>query len=92
MSTYKAILINPVDETFTDVTIDRSGELENLYGLLDCDLIETVSPIFGEPGDRIVCDEEGLFKEGQFFFAAPGGLRIVGKALYVGGIGSRSWS
>lgn len=87
-STYTAILIDPFLKSFSKVSIERGeNELKNIYALLDCDLIETVSPSFGEAGDRVVIDEEGLFKCEQAFFFMDG-MRLAGKALYVGNYGS----
>lgn len=87
MSAYSAILINPFKASCTSVEIERGdNELKQIYALLECSTIETASPEFGERGDRIIVDEEGLFKEDQAFFYA-GGMRFAGKALYVGSRG-----
>ncbi|MDD4969818.1 MAG: hypothetical protein PHT07_10365 [Paludibacter sp.] len=87
-STYSAILIDPFTQTILSVNVERGkNELKNIYSLLGCSMIETVSPSFGNNGDRLVVDEEGLFKEDQACFYTDG-LKLYGKALYVGTRGS----
>lgn len=87
-SFYTALLINPFDQTVSQVSIGRGKtELEDIYKLLECNMIETVCPSFGGIGERFVVDEEGLFKEDQKSFYVDG-MRLYGKALYVGSKGS----
>lgn len=84
MEQYTAYLIDPFAQNGTSVNINRGEEeLEQIYALTGCELIATATPSFGRPGDRIVIDDEGLFKDEQAFFYADG-QRFAGKALYVG--------
>lgn len=87
-SAYEAILIDPFAKSFSKVKIERGeNELNNIYDLLGCRMIETVSPSFGHSGDRIIVDEEGLFLEEQKVFYVDG-MILAGKGLYVGNKGS----
>lgn len=88
-STYEAILIDPFAKSVSKVTIERGeNELKNIYDLMGCRTIDTVTPSFGAQGDRIVVDDDGLFVGGQQFFYVDG-YRLGGKALYVGNFGSK---
>lgn len=85
---YEAILIDPFEKSLSKVEIGRGkDELKTIYDLLGCGMIETVCPSFGQTGDRIVVDEEGLFVEDQKFIYVDG-MKLAGKALYVGNRGS----
>lgn len=87
-STYSAILIDPFAKTLSVVSVERGkNELKDIYSLMGCCMIETASPSFGNDGDRLVADEEGLFKEEQASFYTDG-LKLYGKVLYVGTRGS----
>lgn len=67
-----------------EVATIRSGcnryELEDLYKMLNCDLVDiAVRKVNGQPFD-FVCDDEGLFKEDQFVsvLSKTHGIDIVG--------------
>lgn len=89
MSKYEAILIDPFAKSISKVEIERGeNELKQIYKLLECHTIDTITPPFGKQGDRIVVDDEGLFVGGQQFFYVDG-YKLGGKALYVGSFGSK---
>lgn len=89
MSEYTALLIDPFTKSISSVTIPRGeGELKSICRYMNCSIIDTVSPAFGESGDRIIVDDEGLFVENQEFFYVDG-IKLAGKALYVGNFGSK---
>lgn len=63
--------------------IETEGGLENYYKLLNCDLIDiTERKIDGQYFD-IICDDEGLFKEGNQVSAVSedGRPQLVGSLL-----------
>ena len=77
----KAYLIDPFEETVTEV--DYDGHLESLYLLLECSIVDAVTCI---TNDSIFVDDEGLLGvEGQKFFLFPGYPQpLAGKGLFVG--------
>jgi hypothetical protein len=86
-STYNAILIDPFTKSFSTVAIPKDDDgFKQIYSLLSCSLVDTVSVSFGAPGDRIVIDDEGNYKEDQKAFYVDG-IKLSGKALYVGNRG-----
>lgn len=89
MANFDAILIDPVTKQLSRVTVQRGkNELKDIYGYLHCRIFETVSPSFGNDGDRIIADEEALFSDEQTYFYANG-QKITGRGLYVGSSGGR---
>lgn len=56
----KAVLINPHDQTVTDVDVDTSKGLPAFYKMIDCDLVEFFQ-LGG--GIALVIDEEGMLKD-----------------------------
>lgn len=77
----KAILIDPVTQTITEV--QWSGDFHHIYKLIDCDTFD-VARINSE-GDGIFIDDEGLFKEEQsFFHHSDYHQPLAGKGLILG--------
>ena len=60
----KAIKIDAVNKTVTEVLIDRG--IEPIYTALGCQCFTTVRAF--ESSDVIYCDDEGLFNDPQHFF------------------------
>lgn len=56
---FRGLLINPVAKTVTEV--QTSGELQELYRLLECRTVEIV-PV-SDGGETLWIDEEGLYAE-----------------------------
>lgn len=77
----KAYLINPFDEEVTE--IDYDGELDTLYQLLECSLVDAVTCI---SEDSIFVDDEGLLHQAeQKYFYFPGYSQpLAGRGLFVG--------
>ncbi|TDA65784.1 hypothetical protein E0765_04700 [Sulfuricurvum sp. IAE1] len=89
MSKYEAILIDPFAKSISKVEIERGeNELKQIYKLLGCRTIDAIPSGIGEKGDRLIVDDEGLFVDGQKFFYING-MKLAGKALYVGNFGSK---
>ncbi len=76
-----AILIDPFEMTVTEVAY--GGELADIYRLIDADLFTVAG--FGEAGDGVYVDDEGLFKATQRFFKLDGYPQpLAGKGLVLG--------
>lgn len=87
----KGYLIDPFAKTVTEV--ETTGELNDIYRLTDCDIIEA---IYLPKGDHIYVDEEGLQaddnglvrgREQQFFMVGRSGQIYGGKGLWLGSDG-----
>ena len=77
----KAILIDPVTETITEV--EWNGDFHHIYKLIDCDTYDVAR--INREGDGIFVDDEGLFKERQFFFwHSDYPQPLAGKGLLLG--------
>ncbi len=77
----KAILIDPFEMTVSEV--DYGGEMADIYRLIDADLFTVAG--FGEDGDGVYVDDEGLFKGTQRFFKLDGYPQpLAGKGLVLG--------
>lgn len=74
----RAILIDPVERSFTEV--DYDGDYKSIYYHLGCDLFDVV---FTEMGD-IYVDDEGLLKPNQKFFMVDNISPLAGKGLVFG--------
>jgi hypothetical protein len=77
----KAILIDPFEMTVSEV--GYGGEMVDIYRLIDADLFTVAG--FGEDGDGVYVDDEGLFKATQRFFKLDGYPQpLAGKGLVLG--------
>lgn len=77
----RAILIDPVEETVTEV--DYDGDFRSIYSLLDITCFTCVQ--INSHGDVIYIDDEGLMKSGQLFFEHAAYPRpLAGKGLVLG--------
>jgi hypothetical protein len=79
----RAILINPEDQTVTEIDIEKG--LPAIYAQIGNNCSTFECPFTYPNGDTIYCDEEGLYHEniGGFMYdgwASP----IVGRALVIG--------
>jgi len=74
----KAILINPHEETITEV--EYSGNYKEIYSLIDCRTFDCVRIT---PNEDMYIDDEGLLMNNQRYFTLLGtGLNnFAGKAL-----------
>lgn len=78
----KAVLIDPENQTVTDVEIE-AGNLEQIYKLMDCRLVDFVQ--LYPNGDGVFIDDEGMLIEEQHFFHHINyDHSLAGKALLVG--------
>lgn len=77
----KMILIDT--EKNSSKVINTDGGLENYYKLLNCDLIDITERKIGGQYFDIICDDEGLFKEGNRVSAVSedGRPQLVGSLL-----------
>lgn len=77
----KMLLIDT--ESNSSKVIDTEGGLENYYNLLNCDLIDITERRIGGDYFDIICDDEGLFKQGnRVSVVSENGLpQIVGSVL-----------
>jgi hypothetical protein len=81
--TLKALLIDPVAQSVTEVEYD--GSLKAIYGLLNVSMIEAAYPFTNR--DCVYVDEEGLFKlttETKFVLFEGFHAPLAGRALVVG--------
>ena len=77
----KAILINPENQTITEIDIKKG--INPIYKALDCDTF--AAPVTYDNGDTMYCDDEGLFKEQKGGIIMPDwAYMIVGKILVLG--------
>lgn len=65
--------------------VDYDGSLERYYELLKCDIISITYRAVNGKEICIVCDDEGLFKEGNFISAVDTDFQpaLVGNLLVV---------
>jgi hypothetical protein len=62
----KAIIINPIEKTFTPVIYN--GDYKTIYNMIECDCFDVVRcEVNGHPLS-IYVDDEGLFKQNLSFF------------------------
>ena len=73
----RAILINPFDETITEV--EYSGDFRQIYELTDCSTFDIVMLC---NTDDLYVDDEGLLKDNRYF--SWSGRNFAGKALIIG--------
>lgn len=73
----KAILINPFDETITEV--EYSGDFKQIYKLIDCSTFDVVMLC---DSDDLFVDDEGLLKDNRYF--SWSGRNFAGKGLILG--------
>ena len=80
----KAILINSVNKTVTEVTLnDDEPILNQFYKLIGCDIIEIAHYI--NKNNSIIVDEEGLLKpQNHFFFYKKAHQPFAGNGLITG--------
>jgi hypothetical protein len=79
----KAYLINPFDQTVTQV--DFTGNYKNIYTHIQADMFTTVE--MNEQMDTVWIDDEGLLKdlENQAFFTIKGYKQpLAGRGLVLG--------
>jgi len=77
----KAFLIDPYEGSIEQV--DYSGDYEDIYRLIDCQLFDCVR--INRNGDTIYIDDEGLYRDNQEFFMVEGyHSPLCGKALVLG--------
>jgi len=77
----KAILIDPFEMTVSEVFY--GGELSDIYALVGASPVTVVN--FGNDGDGIFIDDEGLFRGGQQYFKFEGYPQpLAGKGLILG--------
>tara|TARA_R100000231_G_scaffold41182_3_gene35995 strand:- start:420 stop:764 length:345 start_codon:yes stop_codon:yes gene_type:complete len=70
----RAILINPFDETITEV--EYSGDFRQIYELTDCSTFDVVMLC---NTDDLYVDDEGLLKDNRYF--SWSGRNFAGKGL-----------
>jgi hypothetical protein len=75
----RAVLIDPELGTLQEGML-LPGDLDTIYGLLDCDLIDAVR---FEDGHAAYVDDEGLLKNPRYFTVIDG-QPYAGRALFVG--------
>ena len=62
----KAILIDPVNQTVSEVEHDESRSLASIYELIEADCFDVVTVNMKRDGIHV--DDEGLFKEDLYIF------------------------
>ena len=84
----KAIKIDVVNETVTDVDIKSSDTLNEMYRQIGCDMVEVACyPEFGDHGECVMVDENGmacLTPQSKFFTITGGHQPFAGNGLIVG--------
>lgn len=77
----RAILIDPFSKTVTQV--ECAPGIEAIYALIDADCFCTVN--LDDAGNAVYLDDEGLFREGQEFFALGNYPQpLAGRGLILG--------
>jgi hypothetical protein len=80
MNTITAIKIDPINQTITNIELDKKNLLKTMYAEMNCNLVDKVN--LTEHNDLII-DDEGLFKEDNGKFELAGYI-FRGTALIVG--------
>lgn len=86
----KAILIDVVNETVTDIVYDSKKTLDEWYKNIGCDLVTTAMEFPNEKGTKgntLFVDDEGLLKltpQSKFFTIEGGYQPFAGNGLIVG--------
>tara|TARA_R110000823_G_scaffold303365_1_gene424721 strand:+ start:618 stop:980 length:363 start_codon:yes stop_codon:yes gene_type:complete len=76
----KAYLINPIDETITEV--DYEGDFQQIYKHIDANIFSVVNIL---NDDSIYVDDEGLYKDVQYFYMYKDiPTPLCGKSLVLG--------
>lgn len=79
----RAILINPVDRSVTEVEYDDNNALDSIYGHIQADCFTVVT--LNSERDGIYLDDEGLFKDELYAFTIAGYPQpLVGRGLILG--------
>lgn len=76
----RAILIDAAQGTVQE--IDTVGDLDALYGLIHCQMIEVAHEF--PNGDVLYVDEEGLLKQPQRFFDIGAHQPFAGNGVIIG--------
>ncbi len=77
---HKAVFIDVLNQSISEVEVPQEDRLNALYELLGCTMVERTTI---DPDHDLIIDEEGLFKEDNRSFAM-GGYMFVGNALIMG--------
>ena len=84
MKTIKVLLINPANQTVTQIEIENS--LQGIYKAMDCRMFEC--PVELPNGDAVYCDEEGKLNRekliGGFTYPKAWNDIVMNKALVIG--------
>jgi len=80
----KAILINSIERTVTELTLDgRANMLQQWYKAMNVELVQVGHYI--NEHDSVLVDEEGLLKQPEHFFEYDGAHQpFAGNGLVVG--------
>lgn len=80
----KAYLIDPFVPAITEV--EYSGDYNQIYKLIDCDLFTCVDIDTGDASDTLFVDDEGLIsgKPQEFFMIGDYPTPLAGKGLVLG--------
>lgn len=77
----RAYLIDPQAKRVTET--EYNGDFKHIYDLTGCDTFDVVG--FGDVGDGVYVDDEGLLKGPEFFFQITGcPSPLAGKGLVLG--------
>jgi len=74
----KAILINPYNETITEV--EYSGNFKEIYKLIDCSTFDCINI---DDDNTLFVDDEGLLQQNRYFYWKDY-TNLAGKALIIG--------
>jgi len=74
----KAILINPYNETITEV--EYSGNFKEIYKLIDCSTFDCINI---DDDNTLFVDDEGLLQQNRYFHWKDY-TNLAGKALIIG--------
>lgn len=81
----KAILIDPFNQTITEVEYDADGSYKQIYDFIGAQPFTSIAVTPEFDGDRLFLDDEGLYRDHQRFFSIgdyPNPL--AGKGLILG--------
>ena len=93
METITGLLINPADQTVTEVEVEKKEDsfLSSMYALIDCDCVDVVRGYFSRQPfcseDDLWVDDEALLKDLPVqwgFTLYRDATPIIGKALILG--------
>jgi hypothetical protein len=92
MNTIKGLLIDPENQTITEVDVypdlDGDSHLSSMYRHLDCMQVNLARDLLcflpSRSADDVWFDEEGVYSSCPYMFLIPNYIPLIGKGLILG--------